>query len=300
LIKLDWLVFALLSPAFWGLNNVVNKFLVTKKFQGYFSIVVYLNFLDMIFAGAVWVLTPVSLEFPYVLVAVGMGLIMLLAFWFYSKALMVEEVSRITPLFQMIPIFVVFLSVVFLDEILTAQKYLGIGLIVLTSLLISYRKTHNGNTMSSTLKLMVPFSVIMATVTVLNKYLLVYIDYWSVFFWMMTGSALGVLCMLAFPKPRKEFTETVSHLGTRTFFTSLFGEGTYILGTIFSLIATSMGYVSLVSALAGLQNFFVFVFMVILSIFVPKVLKEEISRNVLAIKIAAIALMFVGTWLVTV
>jgi drug/metabolite transporter (DMT)-like permease len=213
---------------------------------------------------------------------------------------MVEEVSRITPLFQMIPIFVVFLSVVFLDEILTAQKYLGIALIVLTSLLISYRKTHNGNSVSAAFKLMVPFSVIIAVTTVLNKYLLVYMDYWSVFFWTMIGSALGVLCMLAFPKPRKEFTETVSNFGPRTFLTSLFGESTYMLGTIFALIATSLGYVSLVSALTGLQNFFVFVFMVILSLFVPNVLKEEISRNVLALKIVAIALMFVGTWFITV
>ena len=297
---MDWLLFALLSPAFWALNSVVNTFLVTKKFQNYFSIVAYLNFLDLIFAGAVWVLTPISLEFPYVLVAVGIGLSMLLAFWFYNKALMVEEVSRITPLFQMIPIFVVFLSVVFLEEILTAQKYLGIALIVLTSLLISYRKTYNGNALSSAFKLMVPFSVIIAVTTVLNKYLLAYIDYWSVFFWTMIGSAVGVLCMFVFPKPRSQFTKAVSHLGLRTFFTSLFGETTYMLGTIFSLIATSIGYVSLVSALSSLQNFFVFVFMVFLSLFVPNVLKEEISRNVLAIKIAAIALMFVGTWLITV
>jgi len=36
------------------------------------------------------------------------------------------------------------------------------------------------------------------------------------------------------------------------------------------------------------------------SLFVPKLLKEEITRGVIALKISAIALMFAGTWLITV
>ena len=115
-------MFALLSPTFWGLNNVINKFLMTKKFQGYFSMVTYLNFVDLIFAGIVYGTTSVCFEFPYVLFAMVDGVLPLFAFWFYSKALMVEEISRITPLFQFIPIFVVFLSVLFLEEILSGQK----------------------------------------------------------------------------------------------------------------------------------------------------------------------------------
>jgi hypothetical protein len=101
--------------------------------------------------------------------------------------------------------------------------------------------------------------------------------------------------MLLFSKPRKVFVESVFHLGTRTFIITLVGEGSYILGTVFSLIATSLGYVSLVSALAGLQQ--VFVYMLLLSFFVPKILKEDINKNAVFLKIFAIALMFVGTWL---
>jgi len=297
---MNWLLFALLSPAFWGLNNVFNKFLMTKKFNGYFSIVIYLNFVDLIFASTVYIVAPISFEFPYVLFASVIGIMPLLAFWFYSKALMVEEVSRITPLFQFIPIFVVLLSALFLGEILSVQKYFGIGLIVLTSILISYRKSENGKSMSSAFKLMIPFTGIIAVYSVLNKYLLGYLDYWSLFFWMMIGSWFGVVFMMAFSKPRKEFVKNVPKLGKRTFFVVFMGEGTYILGTICSLIATSLGYISLVSVLSGLQHFFVFIYMLLLSLFVPTILKEEINRNVVALKIVAIVLMFVGTWLITV
>lgn len=296
---MDWFWFALLAPTFWGLNNVINKFLMTKKFQSYISIAVYLNSIDLIFAATLYLTTSVSFMFPYALLAMIFGVLPVIAFWFYTKALMVEEVSRITPLFQFIPIFVVFMSFLFLDEILSAQKYLGIALIVLTSLLISYRKSEDGCSFSSALKLMIPFSIIFAVYSILNKFLLGYLDYWSVFFWMMIGSFLGVMLMLAFPKPRKEFLDTLPLLGKRTFAVSFLGEGTYILGTLFSLIATSLGYVSLVSALSGLQTFFVFVYMLMLSLFLPNILKEETTKGIILLKLSAVLLMFIGTWLIT-
>lgn len=299
-VIVDWLLFALLSPAFMAMNIVVNKFLVTKKFSGYFSMIVYLNFVDLIFAAVVYLLTPVSFIFPYSFFSMTIGLMPVVGFWFYSKALRVEEASRLSPLFQFIPIFVALLSVLFLGEILSAQKYFGIALIVLTSILISYKRSENGHSLSAAFKLMVPFTVIIAVYTVLNKFLLGYLDFWSVFFWMMIGSWLGVMSMLLFSKPRKAFVKSVSKLGKETFIITLTGEGSYILGTIFSLIAISLGYVSIVSALAGLQQFFVFIYMILLSLFVPTILKEEIHRNAIVVKTVAIALMFVGTWLITV
>jgi hypothetical protein len=59
-----------------------------------------------------------------------------------------------------------------------------------------------------------------------------------------------------------------------------------------------MDYVSLVSALAGLQSFFVFVYVIFSSLFVPQHLEEDLSRGVIVLKISAIALIIAGTWLV--
>jgi uncharacterized membrane protein len=297
---MEWLVFALLCPAFWGLNNVFYKFLMTKKFRGYFSMLSFMGLVDVIFAVIVCLVNPVSFVFPHVLFAMVVGLMPLLAFWFYSKALMVEEISRITPLFQFIPIFVVLLSVIFLNEILSVQRYFGVAIIVIASLLISYRNSKSGKSLSSALKFMIPFSLVLSVHAILEKFLLIHIDYWSLFFWNILGAFCGILFLLTFSKPRREFTETVPLVGKRAFFVVLVGEGVYFLGTICWLIAASMGYVSLVSAFAGLQHFFVFIYVLLSSLFVPELLKEEISRGVIALKISAIALMFAGTWLVTV
>jgi drug/metabolite transporter (DMT)-like permease len=297
---MDWLVFALLCPAFWGLNNVFYKFLMTKKFRSYFSMLSFMGFIDLFFAVTICLIMPASFVFPYVLFAMVVGLMPLLGFWFYSKALMVEEISRITPLFQFIPIFVVLLSVVFLNEILNIQRYFGVAIIIIASILISYRNSKSGKSLSSALKFMIPFSVVLAVHSILEKFLLSYIDFWSVFFWNILGAFCGVLFLLTFSKPRREFAEAVSAVGKRAFFVVFVGEGVYFLGTICWLIAASMGYVSLVSAFAGLQHFFVFIYVLLSSLFVPHHLKEEMTKGVIALKISAIALMFAGTWLVTV
>jgi drug/metabolite transporter (DMT)-like permease len=213
---------------------------------------------------------------------------------------MVEEVSRIAPLIQLVPIVVVFLSYFFLNESLGGQSYLGVALMVVASVLISYKKTETGSSISSALKFMMPYIFLASIDIILTKFLLYYLDYWSILFWTLCGSFCGVLLLLSFSKPRKEFVESVPAVGKRTFLVALVGEGLYFLSQIFWLIAASLGDVSLVSAIGGLEPFYVFGIMLFLSLFMPDILQEEISKEVISLKIVSIALMFAGTFLLTV
>jgi len=254
--------------------------------------------MDAIFALAVLLVVPISVRFPYSLFALIVGLMPLLAFWFYSKALIIEEVSRIITLFQLIPVFIVMLSVIFLNEVLDVQKYSGIILIVIASMLISYKKSRGEKPFSSAFKFMIPFGLIIATYTILEKHLLEFLDFWSLFFWIVLGAFCGVIFLLCFAQPRKEFTQTISIVGKRTVFVTFIGEGLYVIGKLCSLVAMSLADVSLVSALLGLQPFYIFFYMLFLSHFLPKILEEEIGKSIVVLKISAMALMFMGTWLV--
>jgi drug/metabolite transporter (DMT)-like permease len=294
---MEWYIFALLAPAFWAMNNVLIKFLITNKFKSYFPMIFTVVFMDAVFALAVSTFTPIVVSFPYSIVALIVGLMPLLAFWFYSKALIMEEVTRIITLFQLIPVFVVFLSVIFLNEVLGIQKYFGIFLIVIASMLISYKKSGE-KPFSSALKFMIPFGVIIAAYTISDKILLGYLDYWSLFFWNVLGTFCGVLFLLSLPKLRKESAKTILAVGKKAVFTTFIGEGLYVIGTICSLVALSLVDASLASSLFGLQPFYVFFYTLLLSLFLPKILKEEISKSIISLKISAIALMFIGTWLV--
>jgi hypothetical protein len=68
----------------------------------------------------------------------------------------------------------------------------------------------------------------------------------------------------------------------------------------FVLVALSLntGYSSIVSALGGFQPLFVLALAVFISIKLPKILKEELSKKVILMKLAAILLMLGGLWLV--
>ncbi len=294
---MEWYVFALLAPAFWALNNVFIKFLITNKFKGYFPMIFAVVSMDLIFALGVLVFAPVVFVYPYSIFAFGVGLMPLLAFWFYARALMKEEVSRIATLFQLIPVFVALLSVVFLGEFLGLPQYIGMVLIVSASILISYRRSV-GNPFSGVLKFMLPFGIIIAAYTISDKILLGYLDFWSVFFWNVLGTFCGALSMLSSPSLRSEVLGTIRAVGKRALSTTFIGEGLYVVGTICSLIALSMVEAPLASSLFGLQPFYVFFYTIALSLFLPQILKEEIGRSTLLLKICAIALMFAGTLLV--
>ena len=294
---MEWYIFALLAPAFWAMNNVFIKFLITNKYKSHFPMIFTVIFMDTIFAIAIAALTSINIIYPYSIFAFLIGLMPLLSFWFYLNALIKEEVTRIITLFQLIPVFVAFISAVFLNEILGAQKYLGIALIVSASILISYKKSGT-KSFSGALKFMIPFGIIIATYTILDKTLLGYLDFPSVFFWNVMGTLAGTLSLLAVTKLRQEFIRTVSAVGKKGVFTTFVGEGLYVIGTICSLIALSLVDAPLASALFGLQPLYVFFYMLFLSLFLPKILNEPKSKPTILLKISAIALTFVGTWLV--
>ncbi|MGB9915044.1 MAG: EamA family transporter [Candidatus Bathyarchaeales archaeon] len=294
---MEWYIYALLAPAFWAMNNVFIKFLLTNKFKSNLPLIFTAISMDAILAFMVLMAGAVAYSFPYSLLAFIAGVMPLIAFWLYSKALIKEEVSRIVTLFQLIPVFVVLLSVLFLNEILGAQRYMGIALIVLASVLVSYKKGSK-TPFSGVLKFIVPFGIIIAAYTVVDKTLVGYLNFWSVFFWNVLGTFTAALSLLILPKPRREIFETISEVGKKTVFTTFIGESLYVIGTICSLIALSLADASLASSLFGLQPFYVFFYTIILSILLPRILKEEINKKTLLMKISAITLMFTGTWLV--
>ena len=295
---MEWYIYALLAPAFWALNNIFVKFLITTKFKSYVPMISTIIFMDVPFTLAILLIAPINFIFPYTIYAIIVGLLPLLAFWFYSKALLVEEVSRLTTLFQLIPVFVALLSAIFLNEILNPQQYLGIIIIVAASMLISYKKTNGKTSFSNALKYMIPFGFIIAIYTILEKYLLNHFEFWSLFFWSITGALIGISFLLLFKKPRKEFTQKISTIGKKNLFLTFIGEGLYVAGALFSLIALTSAEASIASALFGLQPFYIFFYALFLSIFLPKILAEDLNKQTIILKICAITLMFSGTYLI--
>ena len=71
-----------------------------------------------------------------------------------------------------------------------------------------------------------------------------------------------------------------------------------ITGIAFSYMAMQRGPVSLVVLVEGIQPLFVFILALFLTIQFPKILKEEINKKTIIIKIISIILMLVGLYLI--
>ena len=65
-------------------------------------------------------------------------------------------------------------------------------------------------------------------------------------------------------------------------------------GTLFNTWALSLGPVALINAIGGIQSIFVFIIAILISIFAPKIIKEELDMKNVVLKIAALVLIVVG------
>jgi hypothetical protein len=74
----------------------------------------------------------------------------------------------------------------------------------------------------------------------------------------------------------------------------LSSEFLYRSATALITYAAAFGSVTLVNALSAVQPFFVLFFMILFSVFMPHILKEDIGKQKILLKIVAITLMFAG------
>jgi uncharacterized membrane protein len=228
------------------------------------------------------------------------GLLLSASFFVYNKALKKEEASIIISLVYIKPIIVVFLAWLLLSESLSISKYAGIVLIVLSSILISYVKPQRKQFLLSMLVLALLVAFLWAVSNTLAKYVMFEIDYWSLLFWTTVGGLLSIPLWLLHPTIRTNFFKTVRSIDKKIYLYFIFNEAVYTLGELFFFISTSLGLVSLVAAISGLQPFFVVVFTLALSIFVPSILKEVIDRKTVLLKLIAVILIFIGSWLIVI
>ncbi len=296
---MDWLILALVASLMWAVSNLLDKYLLEKWLKNPLLSLNVFFFVSLIAGAIVYFsmgLPPLSAgNIALIIIA---GVMSSLSAVFYFKALNIEEVSRIVPLFNMSPLFILVLATVFLGEIFTPEKYLGIGMLITGSVLIalkrveSKRRFHWGKSMW----LMLGCLVSGAIVQVITKYLLGFADYWSIYGYMRLSSSLALIPIVFLNW--KELVSTTKRHGKRVIGVIGLSETMATAAMLIFTLAVSLGPVTLVNSVGALQPLFVLGIAVIFSRFFPHLLKEEIDRHTVALKVVAICLMILGTVLV--
>jgi len=295
---MSWVYFVILATFAWSITNVMDKFLVEKKVGRPLMLAILIRSLSLI--PLLLILPFVGFSFPSIEFT---GWIMLAGVFaaggviIFYKAIKIGEVSRTIPLFQFIPVFVLFLSFFLIGEVLGFSDYVGFVILVLGGLVISAKNISKVFRVEKVFWLVVVSSFLHAISYVIMKHVLSNIEYWNAFivFWAFQG--MIILSLLGLPSIRKQAKFYMKALALRDKTVILLDSAISILAFIFNYFAISLGPVTLVEAAGNIQLVFIFLLALFLTKFFPNVLEERFDRGAVMQKATGTALIIMGVLL---
>ncbi len=295
---MSWILFSILAALVWAIVNTADKFVLTKIVKKPIVPVMIMGLIGFIIGVVIYFIRGFSEVSNFnIFLALVAAIFYVLTIMLYFKAAKLEEISRVVPLAYLTPLFILIFAAFFLDEKLTFVKIIGILLLVGGAILISFKDSLKLS-FGKAFWLMVLSAITLAINSVIAKYLLEFADYWTVFAYTR-GFGVTVALLPFFYLNFSDLVITVKENGKKVIGLISLNESLRQSGGLFITIAASLGSVTLVNALASLQPFFVLIFMVILSIFYSHILKEEIGKSALLLKIISIILILIGAFLIT-
>lgn len=241
---------------------------------------------------------------PLFLLGAGAGFIRVLAILFLAKSIVNSEVSRAVPAIGgFLPIFSFLLFFLFLPSqgTLNLIQLIAFIILILGSVLISLKEFSFKFFSFKNLKNPIIASFFFASAYFLSKLVFLEIDFINGGFLVLFGGGLAAITFLVLPRSK----ELIFHQKVNQKM-----SGIFILGQIFGVLGVGALYyaiflaepsqVPLINSLEGLRYVFLLIFVFILGIKFPNILKEEISKETLVQKIIAILLIAGGLALLVV
>jgi hypothetical protein len=299
-----WIIVAISGYFLLAVASTVDKYLLAGPIP---SPKVYAFFIGML-GAVVFLLIPFGFigipSFGIIALAFLAGIIRVLALTALFSGLQKFEVSRIIPaLGGMAPLCTVVLLFVILGETesISRENFPALLLLVAGSVGISLEKKAFVTAQSLLYAGVAAF--LFSVFFVLSK--IVYDSdiqgadpFLTGLVWIAVGSVTTSLVFLAFREVRKAAQEIFGRKNSQKIRMSKKIAGLFVgnqaVGGVaiflqsFAVGLVPIGLLPFVSALEGVNHFFIFVMTVILSLYFPRVLKEDISKRVIAQKIVAI------------
>jgi len=292
-----WAVLSVLYAFCMAMVNMMDKFVLSRWRLKPIVLLLILGLTGLVPAPIILVGRGFSpLSWKIVLITGAAGLFYVLMSALYFLAAKSEEISRVVPLFYLSPLFVSVLAWAFLGERLGAGEYAGILFLMAGAILINSRPGVLFRP-GKAFRLMILAAFVLALYMTAVKQALKGSDFWTAFALVRLWTFILLIPWLI--RRRSDLKAAVRDHGPKVIGIMSANEIFALAATLCSVAAVSLGPVTLVTALSSLQPFFVLVFALLLSRFLPGVLKEETGRSTVLLKLASIALMFAGAVLIT-
>ena len=293
---MTWVSAALASAAFMAVVSIVDSHLLSKRMPSLNSFLFPVAVVHFGLGLSILIALPLpgQIEINTVLIAVGSAVARTVGAVFMLKAMRTEEVSRIIPVVHTFPIFVAILAVPLLGEVLGYLEWLAIVMTVAGAILISVRTGTKGQALRlrRSFGLLLGCSLLWGVANTGTKYALDHISFWNMY--SINAMCLGVVFALVALRHRTLNELVGMSLRNRTLSLLVLNELIAFVGVTMSFWAIEQGPVSLVSAILSIRPLFVFVFALILSLLLPAILEERLTKGIALVKMVSIALIVGG------
>ena len=279
-----WLLIVVVAHLFYSLIFVIDKYIVSKSLPHPIVYTFYVGILSI----AVWVLIPFGFCFPsayYVFLSMLAGIAQVGGSIFLYRSL--------NFIGSFVAIFVLVLSTFLIGERLNLQQYIAFILLVLGSLVVSYRRKEF---FQKPFGLAIIAALFFAIFWVITKYIYSGSSFISGTVWVRTAVAFVSLFLLLPRKNRELIFKKTDEIKRRTVGFVAWGRILTIGAGLCMYFAVFLGSVTLANALQGLQYAFIFLLALLFFRKIPS-LKEELSRGIIAQKIIAIILITLGLFI---
>ena len=291
---------AVIGNILQAVASIFDKSILTKSIK---NPEVY-AFYSTIFFFAIFLLLPwcipVSLSTFWVLLL--SGLTYGFGIWTLCIALDHAEASHIMPFIgALVAVFTFVLSSVFLGESLGSHVTIGIILLVISSLLLSFEKSkaHNGFHMGFVWGII--SGALFAVSHVAAKHAYELYPFLTALVWTKGLVGIAGLCILCLPSAfgnifRSQEKKTSKDKGALSKVVELVfaNKVLSVVGILMIQYAIAIGSVTVVNALGGVQYVFMFIFIYLLTKFKPKLFSEYFTKGELRVETSAIVLTLIG------
>lgn len=300
---MNWLLLTILSSFFYAINNHIDKYLVSRLFKGGIgAAILFSAFVGIIISILILLFHPDAFKIDSIsaILIIVAGSFIIFSLIPYFEALHLFDTSLVIPLFQLTPVFALFLAYLFLKETLAPFELLGSSIITFSVFLLSINIRENKIRINKQLIILMSIaSLFWALNGLIYKSITKEYPYWTTQFWQYVGFFIaGVLLFITQKQYRYDFTKAIISNKWWVFLFNLTNESFSTLGKLAIDAATLMAPLALVTWISqGFQPVFVFIIGLLLTLLFPRVVKEDIRYKTLIKKCIAIIFMIVGTYL---
>ena len=298
---MNWVFLALAAPLVYAVNVFTDKYLVSSRLPDYRSLPMFSALVAFVFAVVLWVITGFEILSTYdAFLVLLSGVFTIVGFALYLEALMKEETSLLILLIQLSPVSVLVLSYIFLGEFISNSQLLGFGLLLAASLGASFKKEKSSWKLSRAVIFILLADLVWSSAYILIKLASADVSLSSLIIYESWGVVIGgVLLFLMLPGLRKAFIHTASNLKLVDFGLIIFNEVLYLGGKALTYLAVALGPVAIVSILGSTQIFYGIFIGIVLTVILPKVFNENLTKSGIIKKLLLGVIAFVGIVLVS-